>query len=312
MQTDIYPNALAAYFVSPLFAGPSPSKTDRPFLLTRTPTLSKMQNSTLHFCQSTWFNSTNCPAMYEAPNRCYTTSTVDIPAIVQLYSEANGGSAGVACTNPASTSGARKPSIARTILVIAIIMCLVTAAFGQPTSDHLGGHDSQLSVAATPPTDPLASIWTNARALSSLQTVMKRDVDCGSFKPEGEGRSTTSTFSKVSPQVNCMQAGQPCAISVAKGQTATHSSEFYLSNGGSVKGVDVGATFGGNYTKSYSSAVIYTAWVPVGQCGFLQTYSEATLFNGTYTKCSDGVEKEGTAVVVRDKLQLSSLVIVTC
>jgi len=245
---------------------------------------------------------------------------VDVPLIEQDYSRANGGGGGLACTNPASTSGARKPSVARSFIVLVVISCLLTSVLGRATPNHRGTLELGGGV-GTAPSDalgrdqdspPPTKFGFYGTVASLPLRVMKRDVKCKFFRPDGNGVNTTSSSTKVSPAVDCRQAGSPCVLSAAKGQTASYSSQFYLNTGEVVKGVDVEASFGSTYRESYSSAVIYTTSVPVGQCGFLQSYSFARLFNGTYISCSDGSDKAGKALVVVDKLQLSSLVMTSC
>lgn len=84
-----------------------------------------------------------------------------------------------------------------------------------------------------------------------------------------------------------------------------------------MKGIDVfgatfGGTFGGGHTESYSSTISYSTSVPVRQCGYLQSHSGATKFDGTYTECDDGVDKAGTTLVVRENDLQYGLTLVSC
>jgi len=144
------------------------------------------------------------------------------------------------------------------------------------------------------------------------QNVAKRDATCSGFTKNGDGRRTKSRFTKVSDVVNCEQSATPCAISVAQGTTASYTSELTLTLGGTVGGVNIGATFGSSYTESYTTTVTYTDNVPVGQCGYLSSYSDAMLFDGTYTGCGDPDTQPGTALVVKPNSDNTALTIVAC
>jgi hypothetical protein len=261
-----------------------------------------MQNATLYYCESSLFNSTNCPGVFEAGfdgrrNRCLTTNQVDIPVIALNYSQTNNGGQGMACTNPASSSAGGKVKVARGLLLITLLTCLVSAVFGQPmvyaSSAHPDGHEASTSY--------------------DLRVEEKRDVTCKSFLPTDRGNVTTSRLAKTSAEVDCRQSGGPCTVSIGEGKKLTFSTEYFIDGGGSVKDLDLQATFGSSaYTQSYSSKVIYTSWIPVGQCGYLTSYSDATLFEGYYRDCSDGGNLTGSAVVVRKGSPLSSLVLTSC
>ncbi|KAJ9475961.1 DNA excision repair protein [Pseudozyma hubeiensis] len=233
-----------------------------------------MPNATLYYCESAFFNNTSCPGIFEMGDRgrrnlCLTTNQVDVPAIALNYSQANNGSgAGIACTNPASSTAGRTVKLARGLMLITLLTCLVSAAAGQPT---LGTSNAQL----------------DGREQSTLsdfdfRVEEKRDVSCKFFLP------------------------------LTLGKKATFSSEYFLEGGGSWKDPNLYQTFGTDYVDSYSSNVEYTSWVPVGQCGYLTSYSAAILYEGQYSGCSDGGNRTGTAVVVRKGSPLSSLVMTSC
>lgn len=262
-----------------------------------------MQNSTLYYCESSFFNSSNCPGIFEmgdrgGRNRCLTTSQIDVPAIALNYSQANGGSGGgLACTNPASSSAGRTVKLARGLLLVTLLTCLVSAASAQPMFD----------------TSRAQLVGAEAPTLSNFRVEEKRDVTCKSFLPTNQGNYTNSRLTVTSDKVDCRQSTQPCTVSIAEGKKATFSSDFFVEGGGSAKDIDLYATFGSNaYTQSYSSEVIYTSWVPVGQCGYLISYSPAFLFEGDYRECSDGGNRTGTATIVQKGSPLSSLVMTTC
>ncbi len=280
--------ALGVVSLAPTFKPPStclPHQAPQP-ALTLVPNAT-MQNATLYYCESSLFNSTNCPGFFEAGidgrrNRCLTTDQVDIPVIALNYSQTNSGGQGMACTNPASSSAGGKVKVARGLLLITLLTCLFSAAFGQPMS-------------------------------GDLRLEEKRDVTCKSFLPTGREKITTSRLTKTSAEVDCRQSGAPCTVSIGDGKKLSFASEYFIDGGGSVKELDLQATFGSSaYTQSYSSKVIYTSWIPVGQCGYLTSYSDATLFEGYYRDCSDGGNRTGTAVVVRKGSPLSSLVLTSC
>lgn len=261
-----------------------------------------MQNATLYYCESAFYNNTNCPGLFElgdrgSRNRCLTTNQVDVPAIALNYSQANGGSgAGIACTNPASSSAGRTVKLARGLLLITLLTCLVSAALGQPM---LGNPSAQLDRRA-------------ASELSNVRAGEKRDVTCKSFLPLDEGVYTTSRLTRTSAEIDCRQSGLPCTVSIAGVKKVTFSSDYSLEGGGTWKDPQLYSTFGANYVDSFSSKVEYTSWVPVGQCGFLGSYSAATLYQGQYRDCTDGRNRTGTAVVVLKSSPLSSLVITSC
>ncbi|GAC93592.1 DNA excision repair protein [Pseudozyma hubeiensis SY62] len=263
-----------------------------------------MPNATLYYCESAFFNNTNCPGIFEMGDRgrrnlCLTTNQVDVPAIAFNYSQANGGSgAGIACTNPASSTAGRTVKVARGLMLITLLTCLVSAAAGQPT---LGTSNAQLD-------------GREESRLSdfNFRVEEKRDVSCNFFLPLTPGNYTSSGLIKTSDVVDCRQSPSPCTVSIAGGKKATFSSEYFLEGGGSWKDPNLYQTFGTDYVESYSSNVEYTSWVPVGQCGYLVSYSAAILYEGQYSGCSDGGNRTGTAVVVRKSSPLSSLVMTNC
>lgn len=263
-----------------------------------------MQNATLYYCESAFFNSTNCPGIFEIGDRgrqnlCLTTNQVDVPAIALNYSQANGGSgAGIACTNPASSTAGRTVKVARGLMLITLLTCLVSAALGQPM---LGTYNAQLDGRE----DSTLSDF-------NIRVEEKRDVSCKFFLPLTIGNYTRSRPTQTSDVIDCRQSPLPCTVSIAPGKKATFSSEYSLEGGGSWKDPNLYQTFGTNYVESYSSKVEYTSWVPVGQCGYLASYSAAILYEGYYRGCSDGGNRTGTAVVVRKSSPLSSLVMTNC
>ncbi|SJX64375.1 uncharacterized protein SRS1_15016 [Sporisorium reilianum f. sp. reilianum] len=143
--------------------------------------------------------------------------------------------------------------------------------------------------------------------LSRRALLARRDDKCSGFTVESQ-QDTYSASSQVSSVVNCQNSAAPCIISESVQHTTTIESSFSLSAGGSVEGIDIGATFGTSYSESTSTTLQQSYSIPVNQEGYLTTYAQATLFKGTYTGCAGG-DQPGEALVLKDRPPIYQVVI---
>ncbi len=101
-----------------------------------------------------------------------------------------------------------------------------------------------------------------------------------------------------------------CTISLAVQHTETVSTSLSLNAGGSVKGIDIGATFGTEYSESVSTTITETYTVPQGQAGYVISTFKSTLFKGSFQGCG-GVDGAGEANVILTNGEEKRVVIVT-
>ena len=118
-------------------------------------TNSTMQNATLHFCESSLFNSTNCPGAFEqgppgGRSRCYTTSQVDVPQIALNYSQTNNGGQGMSCTDPVNKSAGSKVQLIHGLVLITLITCLMSAASALSAVGSCKSSQDELMAPAAP------------------------------------------------------------------------------------------------------------------------------------------------------------------
>lgn len=115
---------------------------------------------------------------------------------------------------------------------------------------------------------------------------------------------------QISSIVDCRGGSAPCTISLAVQHTETVSTSLSLNAGGSVKGIDIGATFGTEYSESVSTTITETYTVPQGQAGYVISTFKSTLFKGSFQGCG-GVDGAGEANVILTNGEEKRVVIVT-
>ncbi|SPO48767.1 uncharacterized protein PSANT_06458 [Moesziomyces antarcticus] len=146
-------------------------------------------------------------------------------------------------------------------------------------------------------------------SVPAKRDLVKRDATCNGMYVESAVASHSAP-KQISSIVDCRGGSAPCTISLAVQHTETVSTSLSLNAGGSVKGIDIGATFGTEYSESVSTTITETYTVPQGQAGYVISTFKSTLFKGSFQGCG-GVDGAGEANVILTNGEEKRVVIVT-
>ncbi|KAJ1038107.1 hypothetical protein NDA11_006282 [Ustilago hordei] len=166
-----------------------------------------------------------------------------------------------------------------------------------------------LQLAALSGDEGIACFPNGQDSVPAKRVLAKRDTTCNGMYVDSAVPSHSAP-KQISSIVDCRGGAAACPISVAVQHTETVSTSLSLNAGGPVSGIDIGATFGTEYSESMSATITEGYNVPVGQAGYLISTFKSTLFKGSFQGCG-GVDGAGQANVIRKNGEEKRVAIVT-
>lgn len=166
-----------------------------------------------------------------------------------------------------------------------------------------------LQLAAITHDEGIACFPNGQDSVPAWRDLAKRDSTCNGMYVDSAVPSHSAP-KQISSIVDCRGGAAPCPINVSVQHTETASTSLSLSAGGLVSGIDIGATFGTEYSESMSTTITEGYNVPVGQAGYLISTFKSTLFKGSFQGCG-GVDGAGQANVIRKNGEEKRVAIVT-
>ncbi|UZJ53643.1 hypothetical protein CBS101457_002963 [Exobasidium rhododendri] len=142
----------------------------------------------------------------------------------------------------------------------------------------------------------------------SMELEKRSSITCSGFTITSQ-ESSYSPSVATSVIVNCQDSAAPCAITDSDQHTSSVTSSYTVSAGVDVFGITASVTFGQDYTDSEATTIQESVSIPVNQEGYLSSYSEATLYSGTFTGCSSGGDQAGEALALKAKTVTYALVL---